>query len=185
MKFITMKGFKKNCASYFLCKFDLYSKTMKRFLFLLVMLSSCGGSLTDDQRKKVKEDMELYSLKKVSDAEITETAFVLGRSFAEAIEKSASDNSKVIDSLQQNFHVKIIPLQSGDSMLMEIEKQIVEAYITGSGQVQLNDNVQRLGADSILYTKPILKEMPDKSVQFLYALGIRIPKKQIILSIKD
>ena len=70
-------------------------------------------------------------------------------------------------------------------MLMEIEKQIVEAYITGSGQVQLNDNVQRLGADSILYTKPILKEMPDKSVQFLYALGIRIPKKQIILSIKD
>ncbi len=129
--------------------------------------------------------MELYSLKKVSDAEITETAFVLGRSFAEAIEKSASDNSKVIDSLQQNFHVKIIPLQSGDSMLMEIEKQIVEAYITGSGQVQLNDNVQRLGADSILYTKPILKEMPDKSVQFLYALGIRIPKKQIILSIKD
>ncbi len=129
--------------------------------------------------------MELYSLKKVSDAEITETAFVLGRSFADAIEKSASDNSKVIDSLQQNFHVKIIPLQSGDSMLMEIEKQIVEAYITGSGQVQLNDNVQRLGADSILYTKPILKEMPDKSVQFLYALGIRIPKKQIILSIKD
>lgn len=129
--------------------------------------------------------MELHSLKKVSDAEITETAFVLGRSLAEAIEKSTSDNSKVIDSLQQNFHVKIIPLQSGDSMLMEIEKQIVEAYITGSGQVQLNDNVQRLGTDSILYTKPILKEMPDKSVQFLYALGIRIPKKQIILSIKD
>ena len=129
--------------------------------------------------------MELHSLKKVSDVEITETAFVLGRSFAEAIEKSTSDNSKVIDSLQQNFHVKIIPLQSGDSMLMEIEKQIVEAYITGSGQVQLNDNVQRLGTDSILYTKPILKEMPDKSAQFLYALGIRIPKKQIILSIKD
>lgn len=129
--------------------------------------------------------MELHALKKVSDAEITETAFLLGRSFAEAIEKSPSNNSKVIDSLQQNFHVKIIPLQSGDSMLMEIEKQIVEAYVTGSGQVQLNDNVQKLGTDSLLYTKPILKEMPDKSVQFLYALGIRIPKKQIILSIKD
>lgn len=129
--------------------------------------------------------MELHALKKVSDVEITETAFLLGRSYAEAIEKSSLDNSKVIDSLQQNFHVKIIPLQSGDSMLMEIEKQIVEAYITGSGQVQLNDNVQKLGTDSILYTKPILKEMPDKSVQFLYALGIRIPKKQIILSIKD
>jgi len=128
--------------------------------------------------------MELHALKKVSDAEITETAFLLGRSFAEAIENSPSNNS-VIDSLQQNFHVKIIPLQSGDSMLMEIEKQIVEAYVTGSGQVQLNDNVQKLGTDSLLYTKPILKEMPDKSVQFLYALGIRIPKKQIILSIKD
>lgn len=129
--------------------------------------------------------MELHALKKVSDAEITETAFSLGRSLAAAIEKSPSNNSKVIDSLQHYFHVKIIPLQSGDSMLLEIEKQIVEAYITGSGQVHLNDNVQKLGPDSILYTKPIVKEMPDKSVQFLYALGIRMPKKLIILSIKD
>lgn len=158
---------------------------MKRFLFLTLMLSSCGGSLTDEQRKKVKEDMESHSLRKVSDAEITESAFNLGRSFAAALEKAPLDNSKIIDSLQQNFHVKITPLQSGDSMLMEIEKQIVEAYITGSGKVQLNDNVQRLGTDSILYTKPILKEMPDKSVQFLYALGIRIPKKEIILSINE
>jgi len=158
---------------------------MKRFLFLLMTLSSCGGTLTDDQRKKVKEDMELHELKKISDAEITETAFTLGRSFAEVIEKTPLDNTSVIDSLQQNFHVKITPLQSSDSLLMEIEKQIVEAYITGSGKVQLTDNVQKLGTDSILYTKPVLKEMPDKSVQFLYALGIRIPKKQIILSIKD
>lgn len=158
---------------------------MNRLLFLIVILSSCGGSLTDEQRKKVKEDMESHSLRKVSDAEITEAAFSLGRSFATALEKAPLDNSKIIDSLQQNFRVKIIPLQSGDSMLIEIEKQIVEAYITGSGKVELNDNVQRLGTDSILYTKPILKEMPDKSVQFLYALGIRIPKKEIILSINE
>lgn len=158
---------------------------MKRILFLWLALTSCGGSLTDDQRKKVKEEMESHALKKVTDAEITEGAFVLGRSLAETINNSSLSNSNLTDSLQKVYHVKINPLQPGDSLLFEIEKQIVEAYTAGSGQVELSDNVQRIGTDSLLYTKPVMKEMPDGSVQFAYALGIRIPRKQIVLSIKD
>lgn len=158
---------------------------MKRFLFLWLAIASCGGSLTDDQRKKVKEEMESHALKKVTDAEITEGAFAMGRSLAEVINKTSLSNLALIDSLQRAYRVIINPLQPGDSLLLEIEKQIVEAYTTGSGHVELSDNVQRIGADSLLYTKPIMKEMPDGSVQFAYALGIRIPKKQIVLSIKN
>lgn len=159
---------------------------MKHFFYLLLFaMFSCGGSLTDDQRKKVKEDMELHSLRKVSDAEITEAAFAYGKSIAKMLENSTLTNSQLIDSLEQSFNVKIHSLVSGDSLLLEIERQIVEAYTSGSGQVPLNDNIQRIGTDSLLYTKPMLKEMPDGSIQFMYALGIRIPKKQVILSMKD
>lgn len=129
--------------------------------------------------------MELSTIRKVSDAQITEAAFAMGRSLAAIIEKSSLDKARFIDSLQQEHKIKIYALQAGDAMLLEIEKQIVEAYTTGSGNVHLDDNVQRLGADSLLYTKPVMKSLPDGSIQFSYALGIRLPKKQVVLSIKD
>ena len=129
--------------------------------------------------------MELNAIKKVSEGQITEAAFAMGRSLAAVIEKSSLNNTRLIDSLQKNHKIRIHALQPGDSMLLTIEKQIVEAYTAGSGQVQLDDNVQRIGTDSLLYTKPIMKELSNGSMQFSYALGIRIPKKQVVLSIKD
>jgi len=47
-----------------------------------------------------------------------------------------------------------------------------------------SDNIQKMGIDTLLYTKPITREHPDGSTEFLKALGIRITKKQIILAIK-
>ena len=153
--------------------------------FLCILLTACGGSLTDEQRKKLKEGMRLNEIRKISDAQITEAAFALGRSLAAAIERPSSNASFIIDSLQKSCKIRIRVLQSGDSMLLAIEKQIVEAYAAGSGQVHLDDNIQRLGADSLLYTKPVMKVLPDGSEQFQYALGICLPRKQVVLSIKD
>jgi hypothetical protein len=104
---------------------------------------------------------------------------------ASTIAKSSRANNHLGDSLQRTYRAKILALQPGDSMLLDIEKQIVEAYTTGTGQVQLNDNVQRLGVDSVLYTKPVMKEGRDGSLQFSYALGIRMSRSQVVLSIKD
>jgi hypothetical protein len=159
---------------------------MKHALFLtLFLVSACGGQLTDEQRKKMKEGMELNVIRKVSDARLTEAAFVLGRSVAAQLTPSSLLNRAFIDSLEEADHVTIYTLQPTDSLLLSIEKQIVEAYTAGSGQVQLDDNVQRIGRDSLLYTSPVMETLSDGSIRFRYALGIRFPKKVIVLSIKE
>ena len=126
-------------------------------------------------------------LKRVTDAEMTEASFALGRSIAQLIVKTDLDltNRNFLDSLEKIHNVKIISMQPGDSTSRAVEQQIIEAYIAGAGQVELNDNIQKIGKDSILYTKPILKDRPDGSVEFSKALGIRMAKKEIVLSIKD
>jgi hypothetical protein len=154
-------------------------------LITILFMTACGGTLSDEQRKKLKEGMELNTIKKVSDAQLTEAAFDLGRKLAVNIEKFSIRDKVRIDSLQAAYHVRIAPLQPGDSLLLELERQIVEAYTTGSGQVSLSDNIQRFGTDSLLYTKPIMKQLANGSVEFSYALGIHLSKKQVVMTIKD
>lgn len=127
--------------------------------------------------------MEAGSLKKVSDAELTEAAFAYGRSIAKAV--NGKSNKNLIDSLEKKFGVEIIYMQPGDSMLRSVEKQIIDAYTSGATVPDLGDNIQKMGSDSILYTKPIMSERPDGSVEFTKALALRMPTKQIIRSIKD
>src|SRR5258706_16404905 len=159
---------------------------MKSFIFItLIFLFACGGTLSEEQRKKLKEGMELNTLKKVSDAQLTEAAFDMGRTLAAVIEKSSINDKKRMDSLQEAYKIRILPLQPGDSLLLEIERQIVEAYTAGSNQVTLNDNIQSLGPDSVLYTKPVMKQQPNGAVEFKYAMGIHLSKKQVVLGIKD
>jgi hypothetical protein len=156
----------------------------KFLLFLLasILFSSCG-SLSTEQRKKIRENMEAGSLKKVSDAELTEAAFAYGRLIAKAV--NGKSDKKLLDSLEKKYGVEILYMQPGDSMLRSVEKQIIDAYTSGAATVDIADNIQRMGIDSILYTKPIVKEKTDGSVEFDKALALRMPKKQIILSIKD
>ena len=161
---------------------------MKNFILLgLTILTACGGTLTDEQRKKARESIEQGQLRRVTDSELTEASFALGRTITELIEKRDRDlaNRVFLDSLQNVYNVEIISMKPGDSTSRAVEQQIIEAYIAGTGQVKLSDNIQKLGKDSILYTKPILKDRPDGSVEFTKALGIRMAKKEIVLSIKD
>jgi hypothetical protein len=159
------------------------NKTVIVVFVLAVIAVACGGSLSSEQRKKIRENMEAGAIKKVSDAELTEAAFAYGRLIVKEIK--AGSNQEVIDSLQNAFGVEILYMQPGDSMLRSVEKQIIEAYTSGTGTVDVGDNIQKMGSDSILYTKPVMIERPDGSLEFTKALAIRMPKKQIILSIKD
>jgi hypothetical protein len=157
---------------------------MRRLIILLLVATACGGSLSDEQRKKMKESMEAGEIRKVTDAELTEAAFEFGRMISAVIEKNDPllANSKLIDSLEQEFDVRILALQPSDTMLLTVEKQIIEAYTSGSGVVHLSDNIQRMSNDSLLYTQPVVRELPDGSSQFEHALGIRMPVKSVVLS---
>lgn len=156
---------------------------MKHLLLILSFLwMSCTGSLTDDQRKRMKENMEQNEIKKVTESQIMDAAFQYGRQVASLVEKrdKTLSNTQFLDSLSKVYQVEIISLQSSNMMLRTIEKQILEAYQTAAG----TENVQKMGPDSLLYTKPFVREHPDGSTEFLKAVGIRMTKKQIVSSIK-
>ncbi|HNP06196.1 MAG TPA: hypothetical protein PKN99_01150 [Cyclobacteriaceae bacterium] len=157
---------------------------MKKLLsLLLLVIFGCNASLTDEQKKEIQEGRKANEIVKISDAEITEAAYLYGRTISEKVQKqdSSSPNESLIKKLQEEYHVKIYPLAPGDSLLMEIEQQLIEAY-TAADDFELTDNIQSLGSDSLLYTLPIMETQPDGSVAFQYALGIRMPKKYVILS---
>lgn len=130
----------------------------------------------------MKED----EIKRVTEGELTSAAFDYGRAIASAIEKRDPSmvNTTLIDSLESAFEVKISAIQPGDSMLLAIESQLIEAYAS-AGQAQVADDVQKMGTDSILYTKPIMHERPDGSLEFTRALSIHMPVRSVVLSIED
>jgi hypothetical protein len=153
-------------------------------LLFIVALASCTGSLSDEQRKRIKESMEQGEIKKLSEAQITEAAFAYGRKIASVLDKrdKTLTNTTLLDSLSQAYQIEILSLQPGNQNLRGVERLLLEAYMNGGGA---NDNIQKMGADSLLYTKPILREHPDGSTEFLKAIAIRMTRKQVVLSIKD
>src|SRR5688572_23178476 len=111
---------------------------MNRLLITcLFILAGCGGSLSDEQRKQMKEKMEAGEIRKVTDAELTDAAFSFGRMISSTIENSSKNlrDDAIIDSLEQQFNVDILFLEPADTMLAEVERQIIEAYTSGSGVV--------------------------------------------------
>jgi hypothetical protein len=156
-------------------------------ILCFIILAGCGGTLTEEQRKQMRENMEAGEIRKVTDAELTDAAFAFGRKISGLVQTPGSNavDAVMIDSLEQEFGVKILLLEPADSMLAAVEQQIIEAYTSGSGIVELTDNVQNMHNDTLLYTKPVLRELPDGTTEFTRALGIRMPVKSVVLSIED
>ena len=157
---------------------------MKKIILVLIVCAGCGGKLSEEQRKKLHEGMATQDIKRVSDAELQEAALSYGQSVMRDVERTdASLQAKPkIDSIGRANKVRIYSLVPSDAELREIEKQLVDAYVSGAGAGQVNDNLQKVGEDSLLYTKPIFKENKDGSLQFSHAIGILMAKKAIVLS---
>ena len=144
------------------------------------MLTACGGSLTDEQRKKMKEASDQQSIMKVTDAEITEAAFAKGRAVMETLTKP--DEADLAGKAAQ---VKIHWLEPGGGDALEIEQQLIDAYINSVIEgVPLQDNVQNIGTDSVLYTKPVVLTRPDSSIEIKGTWNVWMSKKQLILAMK-
>lgn len=155
-----------------------------RFLVTLALLLifGCQARLTDEQKKEMREGMKANEIVKISEAEIIEAALLFGNKIVREVENLSVLEKPELDILEKEYKVSIFPLAPGDSLLMEIERQLIEAY-TSANDLVLSDNIQKIGKDTLLYTHPVFSTLPDGSVQFNYALGIRMPKKEVILSI--
>jgi hypothetical protein len=152
-------------------------------VLIVVVLVSCTGSLSDSQKERIKESMEQGQIKKVSEAQVIESAFAYGRKITVQVNKIDKNltNTTLLDSLSKAYQVEIVSLQPDNQTMRGVERQLMEAYMNGGAS---DDNIQKMGTDSLLYTMPIVGEKPDGSTEFLKALGIRMTRKQVVLSIK-
>jgi len=163
---------------------------MKRteMFFLLLLLTACGGSLSDEQRKKMKEGMEQNKIVQMTDSEINMAALEQGRVVFDILEKNRFDVTK-LDSISNRYRVKIKWMVPGAPDAGDIEQQLIEAYVSGIATGSLQDNVQRIHKpndptqyDSLLYSRPVVEPMPDGAENLKGVWNIYLSKKQIVLS---
>lgn len=160
-----------------------------RLMILALLLSACGGNLSDDQRKKLKEGMANQKIVQVSDSDIVTAAHEQGKQIYEQLERAQFDPTKV-DSIANYYRVKIKWVVPGAGNAQETEQQLIDAYVMGMATRTLQDNIQRLhrsadqaAYDSLLYSKPKVSPMPDGVEQLEGIWNIYLSKKQIVLSI--
>ena len=156
----------------------------KLFGALLLICLGCGGKLSQDERQRLHEGMATQDIKRVTDAALQEAAMAYANAVigdVEKVDKFLLQRTR-IDSLATAHGVKVYSLTPNSAALKEIEQKLIEAYIAGTDAGTAGDNLQRLGEDSLLFTRPMFSLHPDGSQQFSHAIGIRIAKRTIILS---
>lgn len=158
-----------------------------RFTTLLALLvaAGCGGSLSDEQRKALREKMEENKIVRVTEGEITEAAYARGRSLVQALDSLANDPAQ-LQAFLNNRPEKIRYIRPDASNARALEKQLIDAYLADtSGSFQ--DNVQKVrnasgDFDSLLYTKPVTTRLPDGSDRLEGVWNIWLPRKMLILN---
>ena len=157
---------------------------MKKLVMMAIVCCACGGKLSDEQRKRLHDGMATQDIKRVSEADLQAAALSYANAVladVEKVDKFLNQKSK-IDSIASARKVRIYSLIPDDATLREIEKKLVDAYITGADAGQAVDNLQKVGEDSLLFTRPVFKDRPDGSQQFSHAIGIKMSRKTIVLS---
>jgi hypothetical protein len=155
-------------------------------LITMFLVASCGGTLSDEQRKKMRDEMAQHEIRKVTEPEITDAAMKLGKEIMSSVEKF-KDNPAAIDSLARETNTKITWIVPGAATAELVEQQLIEAYIAGAATGTIEDNLQKLRdaegmVDSLLFTRPVVKNLPDGAVQVEGTWNIRISQKELILS---
>lgn len=127
----------------------------------------------------MREASEQQTIMKVTEAEIMDAAFAKGRSVMNRLNKNNPDTSKV----STEEIVRIHWLVPGKAHSLEIEQQLIEAYLnsllTGT---PLQDNVQKIGEDSLLYTNPVVLTRADSSIEIKGTWNIWMSKRELILA---
>lgn len=162
------------------------STMMNRILlFLLFFAAACGGKLTKEEREKLHQGMASQEIRRVTEAEMQEAGMRLGAEIMKDVEKVDKHllKKREIDSLSAARGVIVFALTPDKAMLQKIEHDLIEAYVAGAVAGVAVDNLQALGTDSLLFTRPVFRLHPDGSQEFSHAIAIRIAKSTVVLSI--
>jgi hypothetical protein len=141
---------------------------MRYFVILLLavaVFTSCGGQLSEEQRKALREEMDDREIKKISQEDIYQKALEEGRTVLKSVE--AGD----VESIKSTCHCKVSNLTSKEG-LSELETKLFEAYEFNPNGT---DNIQKEGDDFLIYTKP---QAENDSLAGLWL--IKFPKAEIV-----
>jgi hypothetical protein len=157
-------------------------------VLLILIFFSCGGNLSDEQRRKIKEGLELQKIVKVSEAEIMSDALVKGQQVFQLLEKNNFNVNT--DSLGKNQKVFIRFISPGVTNARLVEQELIDAYINGIVTNEHPENVQKIWTseqkedyDSILYTRPQIIVRNDGVEELKGIWSIYISKKDVVLNI--
>src|SRR5688500_14574862 len=116
---------------------------MRHLSFVLsFILLSCGGSLSDEQRKEMRQRMEENKILRVTEAEITEAAFAEGRQTVAKLDSLRTDSSMLKSFIDEHqATIRFVTPESSHSHLLE--KQLIDAYLADPSGT-FHDNVQKV-----------------------------------------
>jgi hypothetical protein len=151
---------------------------------VVILACSCGGKLTEEERAKLHEGMATQDIRRVTDAELQGAALTLAGEIMQDVERTDKFllNKIKIDSLAAARNVVVYALRPGDAPTGEIETKLIEAYAAAAAAGTASDNLQKIGTDSLLFTRPVLLMHPDGSQEFSHAIGIRMSTRSVVMS---
>jgi len=158
---------------------------MNKALPIVIFLSLCLYNCTSDKKvntEAVKKEIESREVKKVTEAEIVSkvrelgnaaalgTKQTLGKNLQSALQAGGVENAigfcninamPLVDSLSTRYGAVIkrvsLKARNSEDIPNEIERKILEAYqFQKENDGDLSENVQPLGEDQYLFTKPIV-----------------------------
>jgi len=152
------------------------------FSSVIFLSASCGGNLSDEQRKKLIEGQKSQEIKKISEGELTQVALTEGSKIAEQAKNISPDK---LDSLGRAVNARIVFRKPGTSDAAQLESQLIDAYIMGlaTGNT-LQDNIQKKGIDSLLFTRAVVERRADGVDELKGLWCITLSKKHLILSME-
>lgn len=136
---------------------------MKIFLIIgFILLISCDSkTLSEEERKKVQKELKSRKPVKITDEELLNKSFEIGRSFWK-------------DTSNSKYQWKIYQSEPEEQLL----KGLWEAYAYSAEQGSApEDNVQ-LGDKYIYYSRPLVENDSLRSMMIL-----ALPKKDVVLEI--
>lgn len=162
---------------------------MKYLILVPVLaLASCGGSLSDEQRKQIKEGIEMQKIVKVSESEIMTEALDRGKAVFSELEKSGF--AAGLDSLGASQKVEIRFITPGSGNGRAIEQELIDAYINDIAGTGLPENIQKVWTsdqkedyDSLLYTRPHVEKRPDGAEELKGIWSICMARKDVVIAI--
>lgn len=155
-----------------------------------LILTACGGTISDEQRKKFKEGMEMEKIVHATDSDILAGALDKGHETFEAL-KATSFSATKIDSIEKALQVRINFLVPGKNNALAIEQEMINAYVNsialgGANQENLQKvwtDTEKKNYDSVMYSQPKLLIHPDGVEELQGIWNIFIAKRDIVLTI--